>query len=983
MATMSDEDSRRLYSWWWDSHISPKNSKWLQDNLTDMDVKVKAMIKLIEEDADSFARRAEMYYQKRPELMKLVEEFYRAYRALAERYDLAIRQAHNIAAAFPDQLPLVLSEEFEKLNEKTMSNSEFEGMRKIEKEIETFKQSLSKLEAEKETGQARYNQTIERLSRLESNFSSSQEDSRDLNERASKAEVELQILREILSKLQDEKDENLLQYQHCLERISNLAELISRSNEEARDANNRAIEFETKVVGMKRDLVTLESEKDAALVQYEGSLEKIAVLECKLVLAEDDAKKLHERAENAEKEVELLKLALANLTQEEEKEGTHWKETERALQTLMAHLQDENKNLKESFERERREKVAFLEKNSVLENLLVELSVKKMEGSFQSLQEEKSTLLAENATLMTQLQASNDGNAFLQNSLSDLFEKHELLKAKLEQKESSLSKVHMESFQAVTSALDDMLRSTGRKLQESEAQNCQKEMKISEAECRITVLEQTVDDQNKKLLELSRNNDFLSETNSKLESELHRCKKKEEALCSNVQKFKNESKLWETVCSSSFEELQVGSISQTFMQEKIRELTETCTRLDCEVTSKFTETALLKERITILEDESKRYTPAIASLKDAIVSLESITLQGKKPSGSCSSRSEDPRDDLEDLQWRVKAIQESVVEMESLAFHKTMDANAKLEAAMRQVGQLSSKNGLKQQKPMFVPVSDISTPENGLLLSKDIMLDRVSRCSPRGLSKKEYVVIDSQMIESWNTTFDLKVASKPNKPLLSSCSTKKREEEHPTSEESTLLDKELSRRFSSSRREIHKRKILDRLDSDAQKLGNLHITVEDLKRKMETMTDKNSQKILQATNSEWEMLKEQIEEAEAAVLMFLDQNSNMMEVIEQRYSFSSEGGKSSVDQSKDIRRTRIPERSRKLSEKIGQLQLEVQKLQFILLKLDERRENRGGKTRMMEVKRRVLLKDYLGGRTSTSQKKKTSFCACVQPPTRG
>ncbi|KAL0000132.1 hypothetical protein SO802_019734 [Lithocarpus litseifolius] len=56
---------------------------------TDMDAKVKAMIKLIEEDADSIARRAEMYYKKRPELMKLVEEFYRAYRALAERYDHA------------------------------------------------------------------------------------------------------------------------------------------------------------------------------------------------------------------------------------------------------------------------------------------------------------------------------------------------------------------------------------------------------------------------------------------------------------------------------------------------------------------------------------------------------------------------------------------------------------------------------------------------------------------------------------------------------------------------------------------------------------------------------------------------------------------------------------------------------------------------------------------------------------------------------
>ncbi|CAI0559415.1 unnamed protein product [Linum tenue] len=107
-------ESKRLYSWWWDSHI-PKNSKWLQDNLTDMDAKVKAMIKLIEEDADSFAGRAEMYYKKRPELMKLVEEIYRAYRALAERYDHAtveLRHAHRIMAeAFPDQVPHALTDD--------------------------------------------------------------------------------------------------------------------------------------------------------------------------------------------------------------------------------------------------------------------------------------------------------------------------------------------------------------------------------------------------------------------------------------------------------------------------------------------------------------------------------------------------------------------------------------------------------------------------------------------------------------------------------------------------------------------------------------------------------------------------------------------------------------------------------------------------------------------------------------------------------
>ncbi|KAF9590271.1 hypothetical protein IFM89_032279 [Coptis chinensis] len=56
-----------------------------------------------------------MYYKKRPELMKLVEEFYRAYRALAERYDHAtgaLRQAHQtMAEAFPNQVPFVLPDD--------------------------------------------------------------------------------------------------------------------------------------------------------------------------------------------------------------------------------------------------------------------------------------------------------------------------------------------------------------------------------------------------------------------------------------------------------------------------------------------------------------------------------------------------------------------------------------------------------------------------------------------------------------------------------------------------------------------------------------------------------------------------------------------------------------------------------------------------------------------------------------------------------
>ncbi|THU53635.1 hypothetical protein C4D60_Mb10t16520 [Musa balbisiana] len=103
------------YSWWWASHIRTKQSKWLDNNLQEMDERVKTMLKLIEEDADSFARRAEMYFKRRPELISFVEEAYRAYRALAERYDHISGELHKanhtIATAFPDQVQYAMLEE--------------------------------------------------------------------------------------------------------------------------------------------------------------------------------------------------------------------------------------------------------------------------------------------------------------------------------------------------------------------------------------------------------------------------------------------------------------------------------------------------------------------------------------------------------------------------------------------------------------------------------------------------------------------------------------------------------------------------------------------------------------------------------------------------------------------------------------------------------------------------------------------------------
>ncbi|KAL3827871.1 hypothetical protein ACJIZ3_016673 [Penstemon smallii] len=89
MMVAKNKGSSHCHWWWLDSHNkgNSNRSPWLQSTLADLDEKTKTMLKIIEEDADSFAQRAEMYYKKRPELISMVEDLYRTHRSLAEKYD--------------------------------------------------------------------------------------------------------------------------------------------------------------------------------------------------------------------------------------------------------------------------------------------------------------------------------------------------------------------------------------------------------------------------------------------------------------------------------------------------------------------------------------------------------------------------------------------------------------------------------------------------------------------------------------------------------------------------------------------------------------------------------------------------------------------------------------------------------------------------------------------------------------------------------
>ncbi|TKY74435.1 NETWORKED 2A [Spatholobus suberectus] len=103
------------YSWWWASHIRTKQSKWLEQSLQDMEEVVAETLKIIDDEGESFSQRAEMYYRKRPQLVGYVEEVFRAYRALAERYDHLSKELQSanrtIASVFPEQVHYRIDED--------------------------------------------------------------------------------------------------------------------------------------------------------------------------------------------------------------------------------------------------------------------------------------------------------------------------------------------------------------------------------------------------------------------------------------------------------------------------------------------------------------------------------------------------------------------------------------------------------------------------------------------------------------------------------------------------------------------------------------------------------------------------------------------------------------------------------------------------------------------------------------------------------
>ncbi|OVA15532.1 KIP1-like [Macleaya cordata] len=835
MATLKHAESRRMYSWWWDSHISPKNSKWLQENLTDMDAKVKLMIKLIEADADSFARRAEMYYKKRPELMKLVEESYRAYRALAERYDHAtgaLRQAHRtMAEAFPNQVPFVLTDEppsgssaseadphtpemphsirafFEpdemhreglglspsqlhagkrngaysdkpdstvnkkglkqlhdmfgsaegaaehgkfaegrvrkdqnfheedngpkdlkehevadkerssrdgvsEQNIKAQAISEFERVGKSDDEVLTLKQTIAKLEAEKEASLLQYQRTLEKLSNLESKVFQAQDSSRELNERAIKAENEVETLKNALSKVEAEKEAGVANYLQCLERISDLETKISSAQEDAGWLNERASKAETEVQTLKQALTRLEAENEAALLQYKQCLERISALETKLSHAEEDARKHIERGDRAEAEVQSLKHIIAKLNEAKEAatlQYQHCLETISNLETKISRAQEEATRLNNEI-------VMGVEKfNSVEEQHQL------LERAYESLQTEADTLMQKMGMLITHELVQKDEE--LANLRVRMQEEH-LRFMQAEDALISLQNLHSQS-QEEQRSLELELENGYEMLKDMELQNKCLEDEILQ----LKVEKKNLNEQNltftMSIQNLQDEVFGLREAEEKLKVEVELRLDQRNALQQEIYCLKEEIKDLNGRHQGVIEQVESVGLKPDCLGSSVKNLQDENSKLKEIYQKEKEENVSLLEKLEHMEKLLEKIALLENSLADVNVELEELRKKLKPLEETCQSLEQEKSTLLTEKAILVSQLQIITENLERLTEKNTLLENSLSDVNDELEGSRATSKSLEES------FQSLTNEKSGLLTERDTLATKLESIRKR------------------------------------------------------------------------------------------------------------------------------------------------------------------------------------------------------------------------------------------------------------
>jgi len=420
MKRMNRMPTRKSHSWWWDSHISPKNSKWLAENLEEMDKQVKEMLKLIEDEGDSFAKKAEMYYQRRPLLVTHVENFYRMYRALAERYD-------NVTGELRKNLPSSLQ-------------SQGSGISETDSETQSISPSPEPNMEQKTPKQKRKTRAVgfdvflgsggsSDISKKGSDGSSSSSSDSDsevdegseengngisfiMNGRINELEEELQEARQQIEALEEKN-------MHC--QCEKLEESLKQVSSEKEDLVAAVLANKNELEGLKGDLAKVTGEKlqlEAQVKELEQASQSLDDSSAEIMKLQDIIKNLQARLQNDSNEKSILEERAKEFEQVRKQLGDS--------RTEVRELQATIKNLKDDLGKSLQEKALLQDRVKDLEQASSDLnaSVASLEDKLTTTEAQLEQLRAEKAetSLKSEEQISE-----LNETIADLEKKLELL----------------------------------------------------------------------------------------------------------------------------------------------------------------------------------------------------------------------------------------------------------------------------------------------------------------------------------------------------------------------------------------------------------------------------------------------------------------------------------------------------------------------------------------------------------------------------
>ncbi|XP_031400103.1 protein NETWORKED 1A-like [Punica granatum] len=784
MATMVHADSRRMYSWWWDSHISPKNSKWLQENLSDMDEKIKQMLKLIEEDADSFARRAEMYYKKRPDLLKLVEEFYRAYRALAERYDHAtgvLRQAHrSMAEAFPNQVPPVLDDP-----NLPVISSDHEDTSGDTKELDKdfvgqfLRKQLVNLEAEKEVSLLQYQQCLVKMSAMEKD--------------AEHAREEAQTQKQELIRVEEEKEEVMGQYKKSLKTISSLQEKLADVDKLIMEVSEQSDGVEMEQQILKQELEKTAEEKESASLECSQLSTKVAAIKTlkenmrvqseeltqknkeigrlwscvqeerlkstEVESALQDLQNLHFQAQEEMRVLKSCNQDLQERIKKADKENKHLKELNSSSSSLVDSLRGETVSLREIIRKLEKEVEVQVEEQNALHqeiyifkekmNMIKEkyqlvmeqvesvgLDPESVRSYVKKLQDEKSKLrefcdrkLRENTTLL-------EKNALLENSVSGLKSELEEVKQKLQDEKSMLKEFCDQQLRENAALLEKnaLLEITvsGLKLEMEKGKRKLQDEKLMLRElCDQKLGENATLLEKNALLEISvlGLKSDLEELKQKLQDEKLKLRDSHDKnMRENANLLEKNAFLEGSVCSLNSE---LEGVKQKLQDEKLK-LRELCDRNTRENADLLEKNALLEDSVSGLNSELEEVKQ---KLQNERTKFRESGDENMRKNAALLEKNALLEDSLYGLNSQLEKVTQKL-QNERTKFRESTDENMRKNAALLEKNALLEdslsglnsqleevKQKLQDERTTFRESSDENMWKNAALLEKNALLE--------------------------------------------------------------------------------------------------------------------------------------------------------------------------------------------------------------------------------------------------------------------